>query len=602
MLDQFKKCFALVERKTAWQALLVAILAVIAAVLEALGIGLIFAFVNLLVDPSQIDKISWIGKLVGSDIAEQSRGFLYVLTFILLLTFVVKNIILLGFYYVQAKFVNTNEAMLATRLLDGYLNGAYSLHLSRNSAEFIRNLNESIRAVFQTVIIGFINLAAEFLLITALMLVLLSVEPLLTLSAILILSLAIAVFFGFSKHHFTAWGKQEQNAAGQIMQSLQQGFQSIKEVKVLGRQAFILNSFKGPREDLADIHTKVAVMSNAPRLWVETVIGAAVLLPVLFIFYSGGDTAKILSTLTLFAAAAFRMIPSMNRILIALNGIKNGKYAVELIHNDINEFRDNPDEDSGEGADDNGQPLPLEDAISLQDVSFSYAGNGGSILKDIDLVLPKGGSLGLVGPSGSGKTTLVDIILGLLNPTSGRVCVDGKDISNTIRAWRRQIGYVPQSIYIIDDTLRRNVAFGQYDDEIDEESIQKAIRLAQLEDFVQDLPDGLETRLGEQGVRLSGGQRQRIGIARALYRDPEVLILDEATSSLDAETEHEINSAIDRLSGEKTLIIIAHRLSTVHKCQSLAFIRDGCLVDTGAFEELAARNPDFSRMVELSRL
>ncbi|MDA1091487.1 MAG: ABC transporter ATP-binding protein [Proteobacteria bacterium] len=602
MYGQFIKCITLLERKTAWQAGLVAVLVLIAAVLEAFGIGLVFAFVNVLVDPSQIEKISWIGKLIGPVIAEKGNGFLIFLALGLLATFIAKNIILLGFYYAQSRFVNTNAAMLATRLLDGYLKGAYSLHLSRNSAEFIRNLNDAVNAVFNTVIMGFINLASETVLIIALMTVLLLVEPQLTLGAIVLLSAAVAVFFTFSKSRFAAWGELEQTSAGKILQTLQQGFHSIKEVKILGRQSFILESFKAHRNELSRILTKVGTMTNAPRLWVETVIVSAVLVVVVIILSSGGNSAKILSTLTLFAAASFRMIPSMNRVLIALNGIKNGAHAVNLVYQDLHDFQGAPDEDTGDDSGDDGPALPFGETLLLEGVSFSYAGADGGVLKNINLNLAKGGSLGLVGPSGAGKTTLVDIILGLLLPKTGRVTVDGTDISTATRAWRRQIGYVPQSIYIIDDSLRRNIAFGLNDDEIDEAKIQKAIRLAQLNDLVGELPDGLETRLGERGVRLSGGQRQRVGIARALYRDPEVLILDEATSSLDAETEHEINNAIDRLSGEKTLIIIAHRLSTVRKCQSLAFIKDGNLVDTGGFEELRARNADFGRMVELSQL
>jgi ATP-binding cassette subfamily C protein len=331
---------------------------------------------------------------------------------------------------------------------------------------------------------------------------------------------------------------------------------------------------------------------------VESVIVTGVLLAVVVILAKGGSSGEIVGVLTLFAAAAFRLIPSTNRIIIALTGIKKGAHAVGLVYDDMRLFGDHPDEAMG----DNGKTFTFNDAITVKGLTFHYPEGDGAALKNIDLVLKKGESLGLVGPSGSGKTTFADIVLGLLRPTSGVVTVDGVDISNAMRAWRRQIGYVPQSIYIIDDTLSRNIAFGLDDAEIDKNKLRKAIRLAQLEELVSDIPDGLETRLGERGVRLSGGQRQRVGIARALYRDPEVLILDEATSSLDGETEHEINSAIERLTGEKTLIIIAHRLSTVRKCQRLAFLRDGRLVDIGSFEELNARNADFSHMVELAQL
>ena len=443
-----------------------------------------------------------------------------------------------------------------------------------------------------------INLASEFTVVAALVTVLLWIEPLLSLGAVAFMGVAAGTFFVFSKRRFVIWGMQEQVAVGKIFKALQQGFHSIKEVKVLGRHGFILKSFEEPRRQLAQIRIKIATLSYVPRLWVETIIVSAILLTVVVALSRGAASAEILSALTLFAAAAFRMIPSMNRILGSLNSIKNGSHALDLIYNDFHEFKN----DSDDSPDDNGEMPPFSQMLSTKNLSFRYPEGDGPVLENINLALMRGESLGLIGPSGSGKSTLVDIILGLLTPSKGQVAVDNLDISRSIASWRQQIGYVPQSIYIIDDSLRRNVAFAMDDNEIDELKIEKAIRLAQLEELVRDLPDGLDTRLGERGVRLSGGQRQRVGIARALYRDPEVLILDEATSSLDAETEHEINNAIERLTGEKTLIIIAHRLSTVRKCTRLAYIKDGGLIDTGSFSELKDRNTDFNNLIELSQL
>ena len=593
-----KKSLALVERETTWQALAVVVLVLLSAVLEAFSIGLIFAFVQVFIDPSRIENLPWLIDLLGPALAENESGILIFLTLSLLGLFVIKNLTLLGFYYVKARFVAVNEALMAERLLKGYLDGAYILHLSRNSAEFIRNITGAVSAVFSTVVMGFIDLAAEFIVIVALGTVLLLVEPVLTLGAALVLGTAILVFFTFTKRRFISWGMQEQEITGTILKSLQQGLHSIKEVKVFGRQNFILESFKTPRRELVGVDVKIGTMSHTPRLWGETVVVAVVLLTVVYALSKGDQSAEILSTLTIFAAAAFRMIPSMNRILGALNSVKNGTHAVNLVYNDIKEFQGNLDEH----VEDDGRKLPFTDSLSVEGVSFRYDENTGLVLDDINLVLEKGSSLGLVGPSGSGKTTFVDIVLGLLAPTSGQITVDGVDIFTAIRAWRRQIGYVPQSIYVTDDSLRRNVAFGLSDDEIDKAKLEKAISLAQLDELVESLSDGLDTPLGEQGSRLSGGQRQRVGIARALYRDPEVLILDEATSSLDAETEHEINNAIEHLTGRKTLIIIAHRLSTVRKCQSLAFVKDGRLMDTGSFDDLNTRNEDFHRLVDLSQL
>ena len=573
-------------------------LVLLTTALEAFSIGLVFAFVQVFVDPSKIQELPWLADLVGPALAKNERSFLFFLTLGLLGVFITKNITLLGLFYAQGRFIAVNEALMAERLLKSYLDGAFILHLSRNSAEFIRNITGSVSAVFSTVIMGFIQLAVELFVIAALGTVLLLVEPMLTLGAAVILGGAVFVFFGLTKRRFVTWGKQEQEALGACLKFLQQGLQSIKEVKVFNRQNFILNSFREPRRELAEIDTKIFTMSQAPRLWGETVVVTIVLLAVVYALSKGGHTAEILSTLTIFAAAAFRMIPSTNRILGSLTNIKNGAHAVDLVYQDINKFQGQLDvNDEG-----NGLNLQFKNLLSIEGLSFRYGKNTNLVLEDINLVLPKGEALGLVGPSGSGKTTLVDIVLGLIAPTEGRVAVDGVDILSALRNWRGQIGYVPQSIYLIDDSLRRNVAYGLSDVEIDEDKLKNAIRLAQLDELASTLPEGLDTRLGEQGSRLSGGQLQRVGIARALYRDPEILILDEATSSLDAETEHEINNAIERLAGQKTLIIIAHRLSTVRKCNTLAFLKNGRLVGTGSFENLNKENEEFRRLVELSQL
>lgn len=598
MLDQFRKCLSLVDRATVWQAAVVAGLVLIAVVLEMFGLGLIFAFVKLLVDPTQIEEMPWLSKIVGDAVAGDENRLLIMLALGLLAAFITKNILLLGVYYVQARFVAINEARLASSLFASYLEGAYALHLARNSAEMIRNVTSAVTTVFSTVMVGFINLASEAALICALAAVLLIVQPTLTLGAVIVLGLAAGLFVLSFRRRIVAWGGQEQNANQRILQSLQQAFHNIKEVKVLGRQAFIRDEFNKPRRELARISTKISTLTNAPRLWVESVIVTLVLLAVVAILAKGGNAGNILATLTLFAAATFRLIPSINRIIIAFNGIRQGSHALALIHHDLNAFRENRDENASDGK----VTLGLSDTLAMEKLSFKYPESDRLVVENVDLVLRKGESLGLVGPSGSGKTTLADIALGLLAPTTGRVTVDGVDIATAMRAWRRQIGYVPQTIYITDDTLRRNIAFGLADRDIDDDKVKYAVRLAQLEDLVRDLPNGLDTPLGERGVRLSGGQRQRVGIARALYRDPDVLILDEATSSLDSETEHEINNAIERLTGQKTLIIIAHRLSTVRKCSRLAYLSEGRLVDTGNFNELSARNVDFSRMVELARL
>ena len=598
MWNNLKKCLSLIDHATTWQAVGVAVLMLTGALLEAMGIGLIFPFIKLITDPSLIYESKWVGMIFGTVPPKSENDFLALAAAALLGVFIFKNVVLLLVYYGQARFVAFNEAALAERLLENYLKGAYFLHLSRNSAESIRTITASIHGVFRTGLMGYATLASEFILVCALIAILLAVEPWITLGAAVTLSLIIGIFYVSFKNRFAAWGKREQELNKQILQSLQQGLHSIKEVKVLGRQNFIIDGFSRTRRELSRIAVKTTTMNQAPRLWVETVTVAGVLLVIIFILLDGGNPGSTIAVLTLFAAAALRLIPSMNRIIIAMNGIKSSTYSINLIDDDINVFQTHSDEDT----ETDGEDFHFSDSLYVENVSFNYPGTDAKVLKNIDFTLPKGQSLGLVGPSGAGKTTLVDIILGLLVPSEGRIMVDGADIFRARQSWQNHIGYVPQSIYMTDDTLRRNIAFGLSDDEIDEKKVLNAVTLAQLDGLVEELPNGLDTMLGEHAIRLSGGQTQRTGIARALYADPDVLVFDEATSSLDSETEHEISTAVERLKGEKTLIIIAHRLSTVRKCDRLLFLKGGKIMDSGGFEEMAARNAEFNRLVELSQL
>lgn len=597
MFEILKRILSLVDRSTLAQACGVGALVLLGTALETLGIGLIFPFMKLVIDPAAVHGMAWITNLYGPVDDGGERDVLIVLALSLLAVFVIKNLLLIAVYYAQARFVATNEALLARRLLGVYLTGPYALHLTRNSAELIRNVYTTVTSVFSAVFMGFVTLSTEICLIVALAGLLVFAEPLLTLSAVIVLSLAVSVFYRLVRRRFAVWGAAQLRVSKDILQSLQEGFHSIKEVKVLGIARHVIDRFYHARRALSVIQTNHTTLTNIPRLWIETVTVVGIISVIVAVLWRGGETASVVATLSLFAAAVFRLVPSMNRILIALTSIKNGQEAVFTVCRDIAEFSSGAED---EGA---GRPFPpLLHEIRLEDIDFQYGNADRPALSGIDLVIRKGESVGLAGPSGAGKTTLVDVLLGLLQPTSGRVLVDGADIAGAGWSWRRQVGYVPQSIYIADGTIRRNVAFGISDTDIDDVLVWRALEQAQLDDFVRGLRNGLDTIVGEHGARLSGGQRQRIGIARALYRDPAVLILDEATAALDSETEHEFNRAIELLGGRKTLIIIAHRLSTIRKCDRVVFLDQGRVVDSGSFQQLSAGNATFRRMVELSAL
>jgi ABC-type multidrug transport system fused ATPase/permease subunit len=372
-----------------------------------------------------------------------------------------------------------------------------------------------------------------------------------------------------------------------LLQHLQQGFGGVKDVKILGTEEYFASQYGENLLKNSEVVRRFSIAQTLPRFGLEilTIIGLAVLVSTMVLLDS--ERPEILPVLGLFGAAAFRLLPAVNRLISNFQIINVSRPQVNEVFEDL----DLPDQLNHKNSD----RSTLTSAISIVDISFSYAESLKNVVSGVSVKIGRGEAVGLIGSSGSGKSTLVDILLGLLEPNSGKVLVDGSDIHDDLRGWQDQIGYVPQSIFLTDDTLRRNVAFGLPKDKIDDDAVRSAIRSAQLEEFVASLPEGMETVVGERGVRLSGGQRQRIGIARALYNNPDVLVLDEATSSLDTETEHGVMQAVQALQGDKTVIIVAHRLSTVEYCDRLYRLENAQIVDEGTFSEVTSRTKDLPR-------
>jgi ABC-type multidrug transport system fused ATPase/permease subunit len=360
------------------------------------------------------------------------------------------------------------------------------------------------------------------------------------------------------------------------MQHLQQGLGGVKELLLFGREANCLDAYHGHNTGVATAVSRHQLLQQLPRLGLELLAVCALAGLVIVMLLTGRTLDSLLPILGLFAAAAFRLLPSANRVINAMQTIRYALPAVKVIHDELRLSRVSVQPTAACASD-----IRLRDALTLEGVSFQYPGRSDATLHEINLRIARGSCIGFIGGSGAGKSTLVDVILGLQTPTTGRVCADSVDIQKNLRGWQAHIGYVPQAIFLSDDTLRRNVAFGLTDSEIDDAAVMRAIRAAQLDEFVASLPASLGTTVGERGVRLSGGQLQRIGIARALYHDPEVLVLDEATSSLDAATERGVMAAVRTLRGRKTLIIVAHRLSTVEHCDWLYRLEAGHIVDGG---------------------
>jgi ABC-type multidrug transport system fused ATPase/permease subunit len=453
-----------------------------------------------------------------------------------------------------------------------YLRQPYTFHLQRNSAELVRNVTGEV-GIFTSVLNSALLLFSEILVLLGIAVLLLLVEPLGALIVVVVLGVAAWGFHRITRERISRWGVERQLHDGLRIQHLQQGLGGAKDVKLLGRESDFLTQFRTHNTKSARVWKLQSTLQNFPRLMFELLAVTGLAILVLTMLSQGRGMASIIPTLGLFAAAAFRLMPSANRVLGAIQALRYSLPVVNTLDEEMKLISHDPLLKKDE------EVNSFKSEIHLKNVTYNYPGAASSALDDVTLTVLKGESVGLIGSSGSGKSTLVDVILGLLTPNSGQVEVDGHDIQQNLRRWQDQIGYVPQTIYLTDDTLRRNVAFGLATEQIDDIAVNRAIKAAQLEEFVAALPEGLNTIVGERGVRLSGGQRQRIGVARALYHDPNVLVLDEATSALDGATEFGVMEAIKALQGSKTILIVAHRLSTIEHCDRLYKFEAGKLVE-----------------------
>ena len=416
---------------------------------------------------------------------------------------------------------------------------------------------------------------SESLLILGVSIVLILVEPVGALMVVAVLGGATLVFQYFTRRRIVRWGETRRHNDGMRIKHMQQALGSVKDIKLMGREREFLARYADHNRRAANAAEKQTTLSQLPKLWLELLAVSGLALLVSTMVLQGQDMVSILPTLAVFGAAAFRMLPSVNRLV---NSAQSMRFSSTVIDSLYGELQLPAPELVARGE---APASEFQNEIRVTNVSFTYAGANRPALSNLSFSVAKGESIGLIGPSGSGKSTAIDVFLGLLTPASGSVSVDGVDIQEDLRRWQNQIGYVPQAIYLADESLLRNVAFGIASERIDAEAVDRAIRAAQLEEFVAGLPNGLDTVVGERGVRLSGGQRQRIGIARALYHDPAVLVLDEATSALDSATERGVMAAVEALHGSKTILIVAHRLSTVENCDRILQLHEGRLVAEG---------------------
>lgn len=593
------KLLYIFDRRDKLQALALFFIMLFGACFEALGIGLIMPFIALINNPEVVKKQSifkWIYDTFGMDSYQEiliwSAG-------VLILIYVIKNFYLAFLYYVQYTFVFKKQVSLSRRLFDSYLSAPYTFHLNRNSAELLRNVNSEVLWIFHHVVIPVFIITIELMVIMVVLTMLLLVEPVSALVTIVVLGGVGSLFYNLTRKKIGNLGKIQQYYLEQMIKWVNQGLGAVKEANVLCRESFFVNTYTECSIKYSNATRFIKITSEIPRLFVEVIAVVGILLITIIYLTQGKNLQLILPTFGLFAMAAIRLMPSMNRILYSVTMLRGHIPSLNVVHRDLTLLTNkvySPAKKEQQG----GKNITFNQNIELRNVYYQYPEANKPVLKGISLSIQKGQSVAFVGHSGVGKTTVVDIILGLLKPAKGEVLVDGVNIHEALTSWQKKIGYIPQYIYLTDDTICNNIAFGIPEGIIDKKQVWSAIKAAQLEDLVNGLPDKLNTFVGEHGVRLSGGQRQRIGIARALYHNPEVLVMDEATSSLDNETENEITKAIERFSKEKTVIIIAHRLTTVKNCDCLFLMINGQCIDAAPYNELINKSNYFKEMAMLA--
>ncbi len=594
MLKKLKKINILLDHTQRVRMVFLVILMLISAFLETLGIALIVPIMSVIVDPVSISQNKYhMGDLYNALHFSSTTDFAVFMMIGLVLVFVVKNIILFLSNKAQLKFIYTNQFDTSNRMMINFMMRPYEYYLGADTSVIQRNITSDINNVYALILI-LLQLLSEIIVFIGLVAVLLVADAKMTMTIAAILILVLVIIRYVIKPIMLKAGKDNQNYYSGLYKWINQAVTGIKEIKVANKESYFINEYAKCGEGYVRAVQKYNLYNSSPRLLIETVCIASLVFYMMFEML-GGETqlSEMISQVSVLAAAAARLLPSANRI---------NNYTTSIAY--LEPFLDNVSDNLQQEIHDKNisyraedykkkvtvEKLPVKKAIEMKNITYRYPNTDTLIFDDANVTFPVGRSIGIVGTSGAGKTTIIDICLGLLHPEKGVVLADGVDIQTNYRGWLRNIGYIPQTIFMLDGSIRKNVAFGVPDEDIDNEKVWNALREAQLDEHVRSLPDGLDTEIGERGIRLSGGQRQRIGIARALYEDPEVLVLDEATSALDGETEAAIMDSINRLHGRKTLIIIAHRLTTIAGCDMIFRVKDGKVVrDDGAVQDVKGR-------------
>jgi len=585
-----RKCLALLDNDKRGRFVALIALNATAGALEAVGALLVLAVLTMIGGEGQSLELPLVGSLQERFPGTDEQTLLVVTSGIVAAFFVVRAAVLIAQQYFQARIAHNAGLRLSSRLLRHYLAQPFPFHAATNSAVLIRNATNAVQSVVGETFVPLIIIASEAIVVVGLTAVLLLAAPVATIGGGLFVATVAYLTNRLIRPRLRDAGAVYLETGATSYYTLQQALQGVREVKLLHRESYFADAFDASRVRWAKSLYNTAALSNSPRVVMETmfVVGLAA-----FAAIAGASAApeETLALFGLFAYSVLRILPAVNRIVFAVGNLQFGGASVDEVYAELRRME-------AEGTDWPATPRPrsIQESVELRDVSFVYSGRPMPALQEVNLSIPRGAFIGIAGPTGSGKSTLLDILIGLQVPTSGSVTIDGVELRDDVRGWQASLGVVSQAVYVLDDTLRRNIAFGVPDDEVDEAAVLRAVAAARLEELVASLPEGLDTSVGEHGVRFSGGQRQRLAIARAIYRDPEVIVFDEGTSALDRVTEEAVMAALEELRQDRTIIAVAHRLTTLRSCTQIVLLEAGRIVDRGTYDELLARNRTFRSM------
>lgn len=599
-MSLIKKIYSILSPDEKKRGAIVLFMILIMAFLDMLGVASIMPFMAVVSNPEVVESnlilnsAYTLSKQFGVESIDDFMFLLGIAVFLILVfTLSFKALTV----YLETRFCVMREYSIGKRLVEGYLNKPYSWFLMRNSADLGKNILSEVNQVIANALIPIMNIIAQSAVSIALLLLLIIVEPFLAFSIALILGITYALIFGVTKNLLSRIGKErlENNEARYV--AVNESFGAAKEVKIGGLEQFYTKRFSNPAQTYAKSLATANITGQLPRFALELVVFGGMLIVILFLMNKNGDFSSAVPIMSLYALAGYRLMPSLQGIYTSVTQLRFATAALDSILVELKDIHSEPNL-VHEFDDANFDSFKK---IALKNVSYAYPNEDQPAIKNINLSISSESKVGFVGSTGGGKTTTVDLILGLLKPQVGSLEVDNKIIDEkSLKVWQSIIGYVPQHIYLSDDSIVANIAFGVSSEDIDYDSVERVAKIANLHEFViNKLPNKYQTKVGERGVRLSGGQRQRIGIARALYRNPRVLVLDEATSALDNVTEQAVMDAVNNLDKDITVIMIAHRLSTVKECDTIFFLENGKLTGKGSFEELLKSNKSFQEMNKL---